>query len=57
MPSFKKISQKVSELSRGCSLCTEISKGHNFVSSIGGVMALVLSTLSDGVLNMYQVLS
>ena len=33
------------------------SKGHNSVKSVGGVMALVLSTLSDGVLYLYQVLS
>ena len=35
----------------------KFSKGHNFVNSVGGVMALVLSTLSDGVLYLYQVLS
>ena len=28
---------------------TEISKGHNSVNSVGGVMVLVLSILSDGV--------
>ena len=28
----------------------KFSKGHNSVNSEGGVMALVLSTLSDGVL-------
>ena len=33
------------------------SKGHNFVNSVGGIMALVLSTLSDGVLYLYKVLS
>ena len=36
---------------------TEIFKRHNSVNSEGGVMALVLSTLSDGVLYFYQVLS
>ena len=35
----------------------EFSKGHNSVNSVGVVMALVLSTLSDGVLYLYQVLS
>ena len=35
----------------------KLSKGHNPVNSVGGVMALVLSTLSDGVLHLYQVLS
>ena len=35
----------------------KFSKGHNSVNSVGGVMALVLSTLSDGVLYLYQVLS
>ena len=35
----------------------KFSKGHNFVNSVGGVMAFVLSTLSDGVLYLYQVLS
>ena len=34
----------------------KFSKGHNSVSSVGGVMELVLSTLSDGVLYLYQVL-
>ena len=32
------------------------SKEHNSVNSEGGVMALVLSTLSDDVLYLYQVL-
>ena len=41
-----KISQKFSELLRGCSLYTEISKGHNSVNSVG-----------DSVLCLYQVLS
>ena len=36
---------------------TEISKEHNYVNSVGGVMVLVLSTLSDSVLYLYQVLS
>ena len=35
----------------------EFSKGSNSVNSVGGVMALVLSTLSDDVLYLYQVLS
>ena len=35
----------------------KFSKGHNPVNSEGGVMALVLSTLTDGVLYLYQVLS
>ena len=35
----------------------KFSKGHNFVNSLGGVMALVLSTLSDNVLYLSQVLS
>ena len=34
----------------------KFSKGHNSVNSIGGVMALVLSTFSDDVLYLYQVL-
>ena len=34
----------------------KFSKGHNSVNSEGGVMALVLSTLSDGTLDLYQVL-
>ena len=34
----------------------KISKGHNSVNNLGGVMVLVLSTLSDGVLYLYQVL-
>ena len=52
-----KISQRVSELSRGCSLYSEIFKGHYSVNSVDGVMVLVLSTLSDSVLYLYQVLS
>ena len=35
----------------------KFSKGHSSVNSIGGVMALVLSKLSDKVLYLYQVLS
>ena len=31
----------------------KFSKGHNSVNSVDGVMALVLSTLSDGVLYLY----
>ena len=34
----------------------KFSKGHNSVNSVGGVMALVQSTLSDGVLYLHQVL-
>ena len=33
----------------------KFSKGHNSVNSEGGVMALVLSTLSDDVLYLYHV--
>ena len=35
----------------------KFSKGHNSVNSVGGVMVLILSTSSDGVLYLYQVLS
>ena len=35
----------------------KFSKGHNFVNIVGGVMVLVLSTLSDSILYLYQVLS
>ena len=35
----------------------KFSKEHNFVNSVDGIMALVLSTLSDSVLYLYQVLS
>ena len=35
----------------------KLSKGHNSVNNVDGVMALVLFTLSDGVLCLYQVLS
>ena len=39
-------------------VCTlKFSKGHNSVNSVDGVMILVLSTLSDNVLYLYQVLS
>ena len=34
----------------------KFSKGHNSVNNVCGVMALVLSTLSDSVLYLYQVL-
>ena len=33
------------------------SKGHNSVYSVGGVMVLILCTLSDGVVYLYHVLS
>ena len=35
----------------------KFSKGHNSINSVGGVMVLILSTLSDNVLHLYQVLS
>ena len=35
----------------------KFSKGHNSVNSVGGVMVLVLSKLSDSVLYLHQVLS
>ena len=34
----------------------KFSKGHNSENSVGGVMALVLSTLLDSVLYLYQIL-
>ena len=33
----------------------KFSKGHNSVNNVGGVMALVMSTLSDSVLYLYIV--
>ena len=39
-------------------VCTlKCSKGHNSVNSVGKVMVLVLSTLSDSFLYLYQLLS
>ena len=35
----------------------KFSKGHYSINSVGGVMVLVLSTSSDGVIYLYQVLS
>ena len=35
----------------------KFSKGHNSVNSVGGVMVLDLSTLSDSILYLYKVLS
>ena len=35
----------------------QFSKGHNSVNNVGGVIVLVLSTSSDGVLYLYQNLS
>ena len=35
----------------------KFSKGHNSVNSVGGVIVLILSKLSDSVLHLYQVLS
>ena len=35
----------------------KFSKGHNSVNSAGGVKVLILSTLSDSFLYLYQVLS
>ena len=35
----------------------KFSKGHNSVNNTGGVTALILFTLSDGVLYLYHVLS
>ena len=46
----------VSEFLRGCGLYTEFSKEYNPVYSVVGIMVLVLTTLSDSVLLLYQVL-
>ena len=54
---FQEISQRVSELLSGCGLYTKFLKGHNSVKSVGGVMILVLFTLPDSVLYLYQLLS
>ena len=35
----------------------KLSKGHNSVTNVSGVMVLVLTTLSDGVLYLYPILS
>ena len=35
----------------------KFSKGNKSVNSVGGIMVLVLSTLSDNALYLYQVLS
>ena len=35
----------------------KFTTGHNSVNNVGGVMVLVLSTSSDSVLYLYQVLS
>ena len=56
VPSFKKISQTVSQLLSRCHLHTEIFKGHNSVKNVDGAMILVLCTSSDNALYLYQVL-
>ena len=54
---FNKISHRVSELLSGCDLYTKICKGAQFCKNVGGVMVLILSTMIDDVLYLYQVLS
>ena len=54
---FNKISHRVSELLSGCDLYTKICKGHNSVKYVDGDMVLILSTMIDDVLYLYQVLS
>ena len=44
-------------LLKGCGFILKFSKEHNFVNSVGGVMVLVLLTLSDNGLYLYQILS
>ena len=51
-----KFQENISKGFRVIKSILKFSKGHNSVNSEGGVMALVLSTLSDGVLYLYQVL-
>ena len=56
-----KVSQRVSELETqtvGLTLgCSQFTKGHNSVKTVNGVMVLVLSTLSDNGIYLYEVLS
>ena len=52
---FNKISHRVSGLTLGWSL--KFTKGHNSVKDEGGVTELVLSTLCDNAIYLYQVLS
>ena len=50
---------RVTDLKVGLTLgwSLKFAKGHNSVKNLGEVMVLVLSTLSDNVLYLYQVLS
>ena len=55
---FKKnISKGVRVIERLRFVYWKFSNGHNSVHSVGGVMIFILSTSSDSVLYLYQVLS
>ena len=54
-----KVSQRISELQTGTVgstlMCLQLTKGHNYIKTVGGVMVLVLCTSSDDALYLYQV--
>ena len=54
VPSFKKISPRVSELLNGHIL--KFTKGHNSIKDVGGFTILVLCTSPDNALYLSQVL-
>ena len=55
VPSFVKISQRVSKFFSRLNLQTEIFKGEKFHKNVNGVMVLVLCTSPDSALYFYIV--
>ena len=51
------MTHRVSDLLSGCDLYTEICKGVQSCKTVDGVIVFVLSTLSDNVLYLYEVMS
>ena len=51
-----KISQRISKVLCRHNVQTEILKGNNSIKNVDGVMVLVLCSLPDGALYLYQVI-
>ena len=54
LPSFTRISQRVSELLGGHYFPTKIGEGHNTIKNIGGLTVLILCISPGGALYWYQ---
>ena len=54
LPSFTRISQRVSELLGGHYFQLKLAKGHNTIKNIGGLTVLILCISPGGALYLYQ---